>query len=51
MQYARPLLESGTSSVKGVAATLGYDARFIFYACLRQSLRLRAATKGWRDPG
>jgi methylphosphotriester-DNA--protein-cysteine methyltransferase len=52
MQYARQLLESGTAGVKDVAATLGYDARFIFDACLHQSSRLRAAIRGWRDlPG
>jgi transcriptional regulator GlxA family with amidase domain len=52
MQYARRLLESGTASVKDVAATLGYDARFIFDACLHRSLGLRAAVGGWRNlPG
>jgi transcriptional regulator GlxA family with amidase domain len=52
MQYARQLLESGTASVKDVAATLGYDARFIFKAGLHQSSRLRAAIRGWRNlPG
>jgi AraC-like DNA-binding protein len=52
MQYARQLLESGTASVKDVAATLGYDARFIFDACLHQSSRLLAAIRGWRSlPG
>jgi hypothetical protein len=52
MQYARQWLESATASVKDVAATLGYDARFIFDACLHQSSRLRAAIRGRRNlPG
>jgi transcriptional regulator GlxA family with amidase domain len=50
MQYARQWLESGTASVKDVAAALGYAARFIFVACLPQSSTLRAAIRGWRNP-